>query len=370
VKHSGSQNEVRQGAADGKTIPLPVSLQGDFYSLNKADLLCLVTELGQPSYRAGQLYAWQNRGIEDFSELTDQPKALREVLNERFVAFPLTKLEVRRSLRDGTTKILFGLRDGQTIETVGMKYRDGWSVCISSQVGCRMGCAFCASTKAGFVRNLSVGELFAQILAMSRETGEKMRRVTVMGIGEPLENLDNLLAFIARVSDPAGLKMSRRHLTVSTCGLIPELLELADKAPAINVAVSLHAPNQKIRETLMPIAQRYRYDMLLDACRQITEKTGRRLTFEYALLDQVNDSVNDASELAIKLSGLLCHVNLIPANAVEGADFAASPPDKVRQFRQVLGDHGIPVSVRRELGADIMAACGQLRRKRESWLTR
>ena len=340
-----------------------------FYDLDRDDLLGFVEAGGWPRYRADQLYDWQQKGITDFSEMKNVPKTIREALSDSFIAAPMSLVSLEASAFDGTKKALFQLMDGHAIETVLMRYGEQRSICVSSQVGCAMGCTFCASTGLGFVRNLSVGELIGQVLLMRKESREPLTHVTVMGIGEPLLNLSALIPFIHRLSDPKGLNISMRRITVSTCGLPDMMLELANAALPINVAVSLHAPNQKLREQLMPIAKQVDLETLFDACRQLITKTGRRITFEYALFDKVNDRDEDAMELADRLHGMLCHVNLIPANEIAGVPYRKSPADRVRRFLALLEKRRIVASVRRELGSDITAACGQLRRKRESWIT-
>lgn len=340
-----------------------------FYDLDKTALDDFVQEHAWPRFRAAQLFEWQKHGILSFDEMQNISKAMRAELANALVANPLTLIDWQTSTEDATQKALFQLPDGQMIETVAMRYGEHLSICVSSQVGCRMGCTFCASTGAGFVRNLTVGELYAQVVTMQAKAAHRVSHVTVMGIGEPLENLPNLLAFIDRLADPAGLGISMRRITVSTCGLTGQMLELANAGRPINLAVSLHAPNQKLRESLMPIARRYDLATLMEACRRYTEITHRRLTFEYALFNEINDDVQDANDLADLLHGILCHVNLIPANHVPGTPYEKSPPERVQAFKAQLERRRIVVSVRRELGSDITAACGQLRRKRESWIT-
>lgn len=348
----------------GTKTPLPL-----FYDLDLDQLHRLADSFGWPSFRAVQLHEWQLKGITDFAEMTNMPKTIREQLNAQLEAAPLRLADLEVSQKDGTKKALFALNDGHTIETVAMFYGEHASVCVSSQVGCRMGCRFCASTGLGFARNLRVGEMLGQVLAMQREIDRPVTHVTVMGIGEPLENMAALIPFIRRLADPKGLHISMRRITVSTCGLPDMMLELANAGLPINVAVSLHAPNQRLRESLMPIAKRFDLETLLDVSRTLTRKTGRRITFEYALFNGINDQVAHAEELAGRLQGMLCHVNLIPANRVDGTPYDKSPPDRVARFRSILESRGIVVSVRRELGNDITAACGQLRRKRDAWTT-
>ena len=314
------------------------------------------------SFRAGQIYGWLSSGVTDTAEMTNVPKNLREKLEEDFIFGRMKVVERYVSKIDGTTKFVYLLHDGNIIETVVMRYKTGLSVCISSQAGCKMGCAFCASAKAGFGRSLTSGELLAQVLVSQKEMGEKIRSVVVMGIGEPFDNYDNLLGFIRLITDPEGPGLGARHITVSTCGLVPKINEFADLKSQVNLAVSLHAPNDGIRLKIMPIAKAYTIEELMSACKAYTEKTGRRITFEYSLFAGVNDSIDCANELARRLKGMLCHVNLIAANEFPGSDFKRSPSRQVAAFRQRLEELGINATLRREMGTDIMAACGQLRR--------
>ena len=314
------------------------------------------------SFRAKQIYGWLSSGVTDTAEMTNVPKDLRQKLEEDFIFGKMKVIEKYVSAVDGTTKFVYLLHDGNIIETVVMRYKTGLSVCISSQAGCKMGCAFCASAKAGFGRSLTSGELLAQVLVSQRAMGEKIRSIVVMGIGEPFDNYDNLLGFIRLINDPEGAGLGARHITVSTCGLVPKINEFADLGSQVNLAVSLHAPNDDIRLKIMPIAKVYPIGELLDACRKYTVKTGRRITFEYSLFAGVNDSLECANELARRLKGMLCHVNLIAANEFPGSDFRRSPVKSVNAFRKRLEELGINATLRREMGTDIMAACGQLRR--------
>jgi 23S rRNA (adenine2503-C2)-methyltransferase len=266
---------------------------------------------------------------------------------------------------DGTVKCLFRFDDGAEIESVFMKYGYGNSICISSQCGCRMGCSFCASTMDGLERSLTGGEMLAQVLAMKKLTGEDIGHVVIMGMGEPFDNYDNVIRFIRLINDRDGFDLGLRNITVSTCGIIPGIKKFAEDAPQVNLAVSLHAPNQGMRERTMPVAKKYGYDELMEACREYTEKTGRRITFEYALIDGVNDTRECAVELAGRLMGWLAHVNLIPLNEVSGREYKKTQPEKVRRFMETLERRGVAVTVRRTLGSDIDAACGQLRRNRD-----
>ncbi|HEX3030580.1 MAG TPA: 23S rRNA (adenine(2503)-C(2))-methyltransferase RlmN, partial [Clostridia bacterium] len=257
---------------------------------------------------------------------------------------------------------LFSLDDANMVESVLMEYKHGNTACISSQVGCRMGCKFCASTGIGYVRNLSAGEIFDQVLTIQKDTGKRVGNIVIMGIGEPLDNYDNIIKFLKLVNDPEGLNIGYRHISLSTCGLIPEIIRLSKENLPITLSISLHAPNDEIRERIMPINRKYSIDKIIEACKIYTEVTKRRITYEYALISGVNDSRENARELATRIKGMLAHVNLIPVNAIEGADFKKSSRQQIEQFKAVLEHSGIETTVRRELGSDINAACGQLRR--------
>ena len=339
----------------------------DIKSMTLAELTAALAELSEPAYRAKQLYAWMHvRLATAYEEMTNLPKSLREKLAERYPLTVLTKAVRLDSQLDGTKKYLFRLPDGNVIESVRMEYHHGVSVCISSQVGCRMGCTFCASTIGGLVRNLTPSEMAEQIYAITRDTGERVSNIVVMGTGEPLDNYDNLLAFLRIITDENGLHISQRNVTVSTCGLVPKLRSLADLNLAITPAISLHAPNDELRKKLMPVANSFSVRELIDAAKYYTEKTGRRMTFEYSLIAGVNDSGAQAKELAALLKGLSAHVNLIPVNPVSERDYKRSLVKNVLHFQKMLENEGIHVTIRRELGSDINAACGQLRRHYES----
>ncbi len=339
------------------------------YDLDRYDWSRYVQEKDLPPYRAGQIASWSDRGVASLDEMTDLPQALREQLAEDFTLDGLELAEKQTSGLDDTAKYIFRLADGNIIESVRMHYKYGWSVCISSQAGCRMGCTFCASTGSGFGRSLTDGEMLAQVHAIARDCSSRIGHVTIMGIGEPLDNYAAVVRFLRRANDPRGLNISMRHLSVSTCGLVPKMIEFTDEGLPVTLSVSLHAPNDTIRRQLMPIARQYPYDSLLAACRRHTEKTGRRITFEYALFKGVNDQLEHADELAGRLRGMLCHVNLIPANEFSGGAYRQSRSPDVQRFLSRLTRSGIKATVRRELGADIMAACGQLRRRKEACRT-
>ena len=336
----------------------------DIKSLTKEELTNKIKEMGESGFRAGQIYDWMHKKqARSFDEMTNLSKALRDKLATECDFVSLRIERVQESAIDGTRKYLFALSDGNLIESVFMKYKFGNSVCVSSQVGCRMGCRFCASTLDGVERNLSASEILDQIYSIMKDTGEKISRVVVMGSGEPLDNYDNILRFIQLLSDENGLNMGQRNITVSTCGIVPNMYKLADEKLQINLAISLHASNQAKRQELMPIANKYSIDELIDACKNYFERTGRQLTFEYSLVGGVNDSAEDADELAGLLQKLNCVVNLIPVNPIKERDYVESTKDKVMAFQKKLQDRGINATVRREMGRDIDGACGQLRRR-------
>ena len=315
-----------------------------------------------PPYKAKQIFRWLAKGC-DFAEMSDQSKAFRETLQENYFAQGV-KIIKRLVSEDGTEKYLFALNDGAVVEGVLMKYKYGNTACISSQAGCRMGCRFCASTLDGLVRGLTPAEMLEQIYRISADTGERVSNVVVMGTGEPLDNYDNLLTFIRMLTDENGLHISQRNITISTCGIVPKIKELAQKHLQITLAISLHSPNDEMRRGLMPIAMKYSIDELLDACHYYFKETNRRMTFEYSLVAGVNDQPVHAEELAGRLKGFPCHVNLIPVNPIKERDFKQSMPKSVMEFKKILEKNRVNVTIRREMGADINAACGQLRRKK------
>ena len=336
----------------------------DLKSLDLKQLQECIKDMNEPAFRAKQLYEWlhvkQARGYDD---MTNIPKSLKEKLSKEFSLTSLEVVEVQESHIDETKKFLFALADGNIIESVFMKYRFGVSVCISSQVGCRMGCKFCASTLDGVVRSLLPSEMLDQIYSIARYTGEKIGRVVVMGSGEPLDNYDNLLRFITLLTVENGMNLGQRNLTVSTCGIVPNILRLADERLSINLALSLHASNDDKRKELMPIANKYSISEVLDACRVYFEKTGRQLTFEYSLVAGVNDTEDDARELSALLAGLNAVVNLIPVNPIKERDFRPTDRSGAVAFKNKLEKSRINVTIRREMGRDIDGACGQLRRR-------
>ena len=335
----------------------------DIKSLYEEELKEKMVSMGEKPFKGKQLYEWlHKKAVGSYSEMTNLSTALREKLEE---TEPLTRLEVvevQTSKIDGTQKYLFRLGDGNVIESVWMKYKHGNSVCISSQVGCRMGCRFCASTLGGLTRNLLPSEMLDQVYRIAQLTGERVSNVVVMGTGEPMDNYDNLIRFIRILSDEKGQNISQRNLTVSTCGIVPRIRQLADEGLSITLALSLHAPNDEKRRELMPIANKYSLSEILPACAYFFEKTGRRLTFEYSLVGGKNDSEEDARQLAQSIEGLNCHVNLIPVNPIKERDYVQSGKKVIENFKNKLEKYKINVTIRREMGRDIDGACGQLRK--------
>ena len=322
----------------------------------------IITGSGEKKFRAAQVFGWLSKGAAGYHEMNNVPKSLRERLAAVY-CIGLPEAVRKQESKDGTVKCLFRFDDGTEVESVFMKYEYGNSICISSQSGCRMGCTFCASTMDGLDRSLTGGEMLGQVLAMRRLTGEDIGHVVVMGMGEPFDNYEELSRFIHLIHDRRGYDLGLRNITVSTCGIIPKIKSFAKDFPQVNLAVSLHAPNQEIRQRSMPVAKKYGYDDLIGACKEYTEITGRRITFEYALIDGLNDSASCAEELAGRLNGWLSHVNLIPLNEVEGRIYKTAKGSSVKRFKDILEKHGVAVTVRRTLGNDIDAACGQLRRR-------
>lgn len=336
----------------------------DIKSLPFAVVEEYIAGLGEKKFRAKQLYEWMHvHKAASYGEMTNLPKSLRRQLDEETDYTCLRQMDCQISRQDGTRKYLFALADGNMVESVLMRYHHGNSVCISSQVGCRMGCRFCASTLDGLERNLAPSEMLDQIYRIERDIGERVSNVVVMGTGEPLDNYDNLLTFIRMLTDEHGCHISQRNVTVSTCGIVPRIRQLAEEKLQITLALSLHASNQKKRLELMPIARTYDISQVLDACAFYFQETGRRVTFEYSLVEGVNDAPEQALELAHLLAGMHGHVNLIPVNPIKERSYAASRPASVHRFQNILEKNGINVTIRRELGADIDGACGQLRRR-------
>lgn len=335
----------------------------DIKSLALTELERELAALGEKPFRAKQLYQWLHQKLaRSYEDMTNLPKGLREKLAEQYACSTLRRVQVQESRIDGTKKFLFALEDGHVVESVWMRYKHGNSVCISSQVGCRMGCRFCASTLGGLVRNLLPGEMLDQVYAISLLTGERVSNVVVMGTGEPLDNYDSLVRFLELLTDEKGLHISARNITVSTCGLVPQMRKLAREKLQITLALSLHAATDEKRRSLMPVANRYGIGELMEACREYFERTGRRITFEYSLVGGVNDTREDARLLAALAGPLRCHVNLIPVNPIKEREYVQSEAGRIQAFKNMLEKNGINVTIRREMGRDIDGACGQLRR--------
>ena len=332
-------------------------------SMTQPELAALLKELGQPGFRAKQVYSWLHKGVRSYDEMTDLPQSLRQQLAEIYPICPPEVVRKQESARDGTIKYLWKLSDGNCVETVLMRYHYGNTVCISTEVGCRMGCAFCASTLGGLVRRLEPFEMLDQVLFTQIDSGLPISRIVLMGIGEPLDNFDNVLRFLELVNSEAGMNISMRHISLSTCGLVPKIDALAEKKLQISLAISLHGPNDEIRNKIMPVNKAYPIEVLLAACRRYFDATSRRIHFEYAMIDGVNDREQDARELLRRLKGLPAHFNLIPLNHVEESPLKPSSKKAVARFQQILEEGGITATVRRTLGGDIDASCGQLRRK-------
>ena len=332
-------------------------------SMTLAEVTAALKEMGQPAFRGKQVYSWLHKGVRSYDEMSNLSKDLRVALAEKY---PFTAPEVVRkqeSARDGTIKYLWRLADGNCVETVLMRYNYGNTVCISTEVGCRMGCAFCASTIGGLVRKLEPYEMLDEVLFTQIDSGLPISRIVLMGIGEPLDNFDNVMRFLELVNSEEGMNISMRHISLSTCGLVPKIDELAKRKLQISLAISLHGPNDAIRDKIMPVNKAYPTEELLAACRRYFEATSRRIHFEYAMIDGINDREEDARELLRRLKGLPAHFNLIPLNHVEESPLKPSTKAAVARFQKILEDGGITATVRRTLGGDIDASCGQLRRK-------
>ncbi len=319
--------------------------------------------MGEQRFRGKQIFTWLHRGVGAFEDMSNLSKDLRKKLQEHFSLYAPTAVRKLESKKDGTIKYLWRLKDGNCVESVLMQYRHGNTVCISSEVGCPMGCAFCASTLGGLVRRLEPSEMLDQVLFTQLDSGLPISNIVLMGIGEPLDNYDAVLRFLELVNSPLGMNIGMRHISLSTCGLVSRIDALAEENLQLTLSVSLHAPTDEIRSTIMPVNKRYPVDRLLDSCRRYFEKTGRRISFEYAMIRGVNDTPEIAQILIRKLRGIAAHVNLIPLNDVEESPLKPSYPQVVRAFQQALEKQGIPATVRRTLGSDINASCGQLRRK-------
>ena len=332
-------------------------------SLTQPELAAIFKELGQPGFRAKQVFTWLHKGVRSYDEMTNLPKALRDLLAEKYPINAPKVVRKQESQKDGTIKYLWELSDGNCVETVLMRYHYGNTVCISTEVGCAMGCAFCASTIGGLVRRLEPFEMLDEVLFTQIDSGLPISHIVLMGIGEPLDNFDNVLRFLELVNSPDGMNISMRHISLSTCGLVPKIDALAEKKLQISLAISLHGPNNEIRGKIMPVNKAYDIDTLLDACRRYYAATSRRIHFEYAMIDGVNDTEAHAKELLRRLKGLPAHVNMIPLNHVEESPLKPSSKAAVARFQKILEDGGVTATVRRTLGGDIDASCGQLRRK-------
>ena len=335
----------------------------DILSLLPEELEAELAAMGEQKFRAAQIFQWLGRGVRSFDGMSNLSLDLRRKLGERFFLYEPKVLSKQVSALDGTIKYLWELRDGNAVETVVMSYRHGNTVCVSSQVGCRQGCAFCASTIGGLVRNLSASEILDEVLFSELDSGKKISNIVLMGIGEPLDNFDNVMRFLELVNHPKGMNIGMRHISLSTCGIIESFDELADRDLQLTLSVSLHAPDDETRSRIMPANHGRGVDQLINACKAYFEKTGRRISFEYAMIDGVNDSPEQAKLLAKHAKAVSAHVNLIPLNHVEERQFQPSTPEHLKQFIKILEDSGVNVTVRRRLGSDVDASCGQLRRK-------
>ncbi len=335
----------------------------DIKSLTLQELKEEIAQMGEKSFKAGQIFAWLHKhGAESFDEMTNISKDLRNELQKKYDIYNCTIEKKLVSVYDETVKYLFSLNDGELIESVVMKYKYGYTICVSSQVGCKMGCKFCASGIAGYIRNLTPSEILSQVYTAQRDLGIRISHIVMMGVGEPLDNFDNVMRFLELVSNENGLNISMRNISLSTCGVVTGIYKLMEKKLQLTLSVSLHAPNDEIRSRTMPVNDRWNVDELLKACRDYTKSTSRRISFEYAMISGVNDSDECAKELGKKLKGMLCHVNLIPVNSVKERDYKKSSDNRIAGFIKTLEKYGINVTVRRTLGSDINASCGQLRR--------
>ena len=337
----------------------------DIKSMTCEELTQELRDLGEPAFRAEQVFSWLHRGARSFSEMTNLSKTLREKMEQRYQLDCPTVARKLQSAKDGTIKYLWRLADGNCVESVLMRYHHGNTVCISSEVGCPMGCAFCASTKGGLVRRLRASEMLDQVLFTQLDSGLPISNIVLMGIGEPLDNYDEVLRFLQLVNAPKGMNIGMRHISLSTCGLADKIDRLAEENLQLTLSVSLHAPEDAVRSSIMPVNRRYDVQTLLSSCRNYFEKTGRRISFEYAMIRDVNDTPEMAKLLIRRLKGIAAHVNLIPLNNVAESPLKPSLPSTVQRFQRTLEEHGIPATVRRTLGSDINASCGQLRRQYE-----
>ena len=338
-------------------------LKENIKNYNLEELQEVVLNLGEKKYRAEQIFNWiYKENVTSFDQMVNVPLALRDALKEKF-DLHIFKIITKQESKDGTKKYLFDILDGNAIETVLMEYKHGYTICVSSQVGCKMGCKFCASTGIKFARSLEAGEIVEQIQAVERDAKVKISNVVFMGIGEPLDNFENVLKAVELINNQKGINIGARHISISTSGIVPKIYEFADKNMQCTLSISLHSASNEIRSQMMPINKKYNIEELMKACKYYIEKTNRRISFEYALAKENNDNLDDAKELVKLLKGMLCHVNLIPINKIEGGKFTKSTNENIIKFRDYLNEHGIVATIRRELGSDIDAACGQLRKK-------
>nr|WP_305119705.1 MULTISPECIES: 23S rRNA (adenine(2503)-C(2))-methyltransferase RlmN [unclassified Ruminococcus] len=336
----------------------------DIKSLSVKELELALEKIGEPKYRAKQIFQWiHKKYVQSFDDMLNISKNLREKLKEIYYISSSAIEKKLISCYDSTVKYLFSLKDGEYVEAVLMSYHHGYSACISTQAGCKMGCTFCATGQGGFRRNLTAGEMLSQLQTMEKDENVRISNVVLMGMGEPLDNFDNVVKFLSLVSSDDGMNIGMRHIALSTCGLADKILKLAELKLQITLSISLHAPSDEIRNKTMPVNKRFPIDTLLSACREYIDKTGRRITFEYAMIDGVNDSVECAGLLCSRLKGMLCHVNLIPVNEVDKTGYKKSGKKSLNAFCAYLNGHGIPATIRRTLGSDINASCGQLRGK-------
>ncbi len=338
-------------------------MRTDIKSMYLNELEDMLKKLGEQKYRALQIFKWLHEGVNSFDEMTNISQKLRQTLGENCYISNAAIEKKLISSYDDTRKYLFSFVDGECVESVLMKYHHGYTSCISTQVGCKMGCTFCATGKSGFSRNLTASEMIAQLQSEQRDNNIRISNVVLMGMGEPLDNFDNVIRFLRLVTDENGMNIGMRHISLSTCGIVPRIYELADMKLQLTLSVSLHAPNDEIRSRTMPINRRYDMESLLEACRYYCRQTGRRISFEYAMIDGINDSDSSAAELGKRLNGIIAHVNLIPVNSVKGTGYRKSKRDRMESFIRVLAKSGITATIRRTLGSDINASCGQLRRQ-------
>ena len=340
-------------------------MKQDLKSMTLAQMQSAFSAMGEPKFRAKQVFTWLHKGAESFDEMTNLSLPLRKKLDETYYITVPKPVRVQRSQKDGTIKYLWKLRDGNCVESVLMQYHHGNSVCISSEVGCPMGCKFCASTLGGLVRRLSPSELLDQVLFSQKNSGLPISNIVLMGIGEPLDNFDNVMQFLELVNSPDGMNIGMRHISLSTCGLVDKIHLLAERKLQLTLSVSLHSPDDESRSKIMPVNRRWNVDTLLKACREYFEATGRRVSFEYTMIDGVSDSPQQAELLAKKLQGMAAHVNMIPLNAVDETGLRCSSRQAIAEFQRILEKSGVTATIRRTLGSDIDASCGQLRRKYE-----